>query len=148
MIATRRPAGPNDVAFLEGTFLTCMREAITAARGYWEPAKEGAQFGQQLELDGTDVIQFAGGDVGFVSVRRDPGAIVVHTLCVAEEHRGRGLGTEIMRQLMTEAAAAGSSIEVFVLKANPRARALYARLGFVDADRLPHHVRMTWLAAG
>jgi ribosomal protein S18 acetylase RimI-like enzyme len=72
---------------------------------------------------------------------------VVNTLCVAEEHRGRGLGAEIMRQFMAEAAAAGVSIDVFVLKANPRARALYQRLGFVDAEQLDHHFRMAWPVA-
>jgi len=147
MTPTRRQAQADDVTFLEGIFLTSMREAITAARGYWEPEKEGAQFRRQLELDGTEVIQSAGSDVGFVSVRRGPDAIVVNTICVAEEHRSRGLGGEIMRQLMAEAATAGDSIEVFVLKANPRARALYARLGFSDAEQLPHHFRMTWPAA-
>jgi len=147
MTPTRRQAQPDDVAFLEAIFLTSMREAITAARGYWEPAQEGAHFRQQLELDGTEVIQSAGSDVGFVSVRRGPDAIVVNTLCVAEEHRGRGHGGEIMRQLMAEAATAGASVDVFVLKANPRARALYARLGFSDAEQLPHHFRMTWPAA-
>jgi ribosomal protein S18 acetylase RimI-like enzyme len=148
MIPTRRRAQPDDVAFLEAIFLTSMREAITAARGYWDPVKEGAQFRQQLELDGTDVIQSAGSDVGFVSARRGPSAIVVNTLCVAEEHRGRGLGAEIMRQFMAEASAAGAGIEVFVLKTNPRARALYARLGFADAGQLPHHFRMAWPVAG
>jgi ribosomal protein S18 acetylase RimI-like enzyme len=92
------------------------------------------------------VIQSSGSDVGFVSTGRAPGAIVVSTLCVAEEHRG-GLGAEIMRQFMAEAAAVGASIEVFVLKANPRARALYERLGFVDAEQLPHHFRMAWPVA-
>lgn len=148
MAPTKRRAQPDDVAFLEAIFLTSMREAITAARGYWDPAKERTQFRQQVELDGTEVIQSAGSDVGFVSMRRGPDAIVVHTLCVAEEHRGRGLGSEIMRQLMAEAAAAGASIDVFVLKANLRARALYARLGFSDAEQLPHHFRMTWPSAG
>src|SRR6187399_1357137 len=87
MAPTRRRAQPDDVAFLEAIFLTSMREAITAARGYWDPANEGAQFRQQLELEGTEVIQSAGSDVGFVSARRGPDAIVVHTVCVAEEHR-------------------------------------------------------------
>ena len=110
------------------------------------PTRRRAQPGDVLE--GTEVIECSSSDVGFVSARRGPGAIVVHTLCVAEEHRGRGLGGEIMRQLMAEAAAAGAGIEVFVLKANPRARAFYARLGFADADYPPHHFRMTWPVAG
>jgi hypothetical protein len=38
-------------------------------------------------------------------------------------------------------------IQVFVMKANPRARALYERLGFVDAEQLLHHFRMTWPVA-
>lgn len=144
MTLTRRPARADEVAFLASLFLSSMRDAITAARGHWDLAKERAQFLEQLELEGTAVIELAGSAIGFVSVRRGPDTVVVDTLWIAEEHRRKGFGATIMRQLMAEAAATGSNLDVFVLRANSRARELYARLGFVDLEQLPHHFRMRW----
>jgi ribosomal protein S18 acetylase RimI-like enzyme len=44
-------------------------------------------------------------------------------------HRGQGLGTALMQDLLDEAAAAGKPLRIHVEKNNP-ARHLYARLGF------------------
>jgi ribosomal protein S18 acetylase RimI-like enzyme len=142
-----RPARPEDIEFLAEVFLSSMRESIALARGYWDPAKEHEQFRKQLELQNTLVIQVDGLDVGFVTVRQESDKIVVNTLCVSEAHQGRGIGSAIMRGIMTRAEAAASPVELFVLKVNVRARALYERLGFVVEAELAHHVRMRCAAA-
>ena len=101
-----------------------MRESITVARGYWDPERENEQVRQQLELDGTSVIQHMGKDIGFLSIRLEAEAMVIGTLCVSDEAQGKGIGTATMRQIMADAAEARLNVEVFVLNANPRARAL------------------------
>jgi ribosomal protein S18 acetylase RimI-like enzyme len=146
MATKRRPARRDDIDVLTALFLQTMRESITVARGYWDSEKESEQFRQQLELGGTSVIQHLGKDTGFVSIRVDAGAMVIGTLCVSEEAQGKGIGTAILRQIMAEAAGARLNVEVFVLNANPRARALYTRLGFLEAERLSNHARMRWIA--
>ena len=140
-----RPAHPQDVDFLAEVFLTSMREAITAARGHWDVGKEDAQFRQQLDLNGTHVIQVENVDVGYLMTRRlDDRVTEVHTLCVTENHQGAGIGALIMRELMQNAKTEGSSIELSALKANSRARNFYTRLGFVEIGQSSHHIRMRW----
>src|SRR5207253_2093478 len=49
-----------------------------------------------------------------------------------------------MRELMQNVHSTESSIELSVLKANPRARNFYARLGFVEIAQSANHIRMRW----
>jgi len=52
-----------------------------------------------------------------------------------------------MRELMQRAEASCSRVELFVLKVNGRARALYSRLGFAEREELQFHVQMSWSQA-
>ena len=141
----RRPAHPRDIDFLAEVFLTSMRDTITAARGYWDVGKEDAQFRQQLDLSATQVIQVENVDVGYIMTRRLGDRVTeVHTLCVTVDQQGTGLGALIMRELMQNVLSTESSIELSVLKANPRARNFYARLGFVEIAQSANHIRMRW----
>src|SRR5438128_361886 len=67
---TTMPAYSQDLNFLAEVFLTSMRDAITADRGYWDVGKEDAQFRQQLDFSATHVIQVDNRDVGFIMTRR------------------------------------------------------------------------------
>ncbi len=46
-------------------------------------------------------------------------------------HQGKGIGTRVIRDLMAEAASTGRTFGLSVEKDNPRAQALYERLGLV-----------------
>jgi ribosomal protein S18 acetylase RimI-like enzyme len=53
-------------------------------------------------------------------------------LAIAPSHRGHGLGTHLVRTLATRGCGDLGAVEcsLFVAPSNPRARALYERLGF------------------
>ena len=66
-------------------------------------------------------------------------------IALVPEAQGRGIGSAALAQVQREAAAAGIGIELHVMHANPRAAALYRRLGFVDAIAASDsHARMIW----
>ena len=57
----------------------------------------------------------------------------LHALHVEPEHRGRGLGTALLADLLDRAASLGARTAwLHVELDNPRARALYERLGFAE----------------
>ena len=57
----------------------------------------------------------------------------LHALHVAEEHRGAGLGTALLAELLGGAASRGATTAwLHVELENVRARALYERLGFAE----------------
>ena len=59
-----------------------------------------------------------------------PAEIRLVDISLLPEFRNRGLGTSLLRDLFTEAEAAGKPLTIHVEKFNPAMR-LYQRLGFV-----------------
>lgn len=56
-------------------------------------------------------------------------------------HQGRGLGSKLVGQLVSEAQAANATLRLSVLKANP-ARRVYERLGFEVVSEQEHSFEM------
>ena len=67
-----------------------------------------------------------GVDKGFAYVDGETPELAV---AVSPEHRGRGLGTALMKRLLSEASALFPAVSLSVSPSNP-ARRLYERLGF------------------
>ncbi len=60
--------------------------------------------------------------------------------------RGRGIGGNLLRQMMAEARDSGRSVTIYVEQGNP-ARRLYERLGFrPDGEPEGVHQKMAWRA--
>ena len=64
-------------------------------------------------------------------------------IALLEEHRNRGVGTQLLRQLLEECATRRDTLRLQVLQDNP-AIWLYRRLGFVKAGADPMYVQMEW----
>jgi len=60
------------------------------------------------------------------------GVYNVHKLFVAKEHRGKGIGTELMRVLLEEIDELKVDSSLTVYPKNPSAIALYTKLGFTE----------------
>jgi ribosomal protein S18 acetylase RimI-like enzyme len=57
-------------------------------------------------------------------------------IVVADDYRGQGVGTAMLKLLEEEAAAkGGDTITLDVVDTNPRAQALYKRYGFLEGKR-------------
>ncbi len=71
-----------------------------------------------------------------------------HTIYLAPETQGRGLGRELMARLEAQAAQAGIHVLVAgISSANPAAAAFHAALGYREVGRLPETGRKAgqWL---
>ena len=79
----------------------------------------------------TSVVTAYGVDVGRLRVVRTEALVELAGLQLLPAHQGKGIGTRIIRDLMAEAASSGRTFGLSVEKDNPRAQALYERLGLV-----------------
>jgi ribosomal protein S18 acetylase RimI-like enzyme len=90
------------------------------------------------------VTSHAGEDVGRLYIERWPSQHRIIDITFLPEHRGKGFGEALLRDLMDEAAAAGKAVSIHVEKFNPAMR-LYRRLGFtVDEDKGVYDL-MRWI---
>jgi len=84
-------------------------------------------------------------DIGRLYIERWPTQHRIIDIALLPEHRGAGLGTALLRDLMDEAAAAGKDVSIHVEKFNPAMR-LYRRLGFTTEEDKGVYDLMRWSA--
>jgi GNAT superfamily N-acetyltransferase len=81
-----------------------------------------------------EVILLNGNPVGRLLVNRGSNAIYLVDISLLAEHRGTGIGTAILNDLVAEAENTKAILSLHVMKTNPAAR-LYLRMGLtVTAD--------------
>ncbi len=127
----------------DAEFLTDTAIAATEAQGRFPADLDRAEYRagfldwtrEQLRGEVADsttsVVTAYGADVGRLRVVRTAGLVELAGLQLLPAHQGKGIGTRIVRDLMAEAAAIGCGFGLSVEKDNPRAQALYERLGLV-----------------
>ena len=92
---------------------------------------EGGRAPTDLEHGTTYVIEIQGERAGRLRVVRSPEAVEIAGLQLLPAHQGHGIGTHLIEQLVVEAHQTGRRARATVALDNPRAIALYDRLGFV-----------------
>jgi ribosomal protein S18 acetylase RimI-like enzyme len=140
-----RPAVVDDIPWLTDTFVTALRTAITAERGYRDEQKERDQFAEQLRLADTWVLLTEGSRVAFYTAWPEADHLFLGTMCVTPERQNRGIGTQAMRTIANQAGE--RPIHLAVLKANTAARRFYERLGCRKLSTSRHHDHFEWPTA-
>ena len=90
-----------------------------------------------------DIILCGGEPAGRLYVLRSPGEIRIVDIALLPEHRGAGIGSKLLQDLLTEAAASGKFVSIHVERFNPAMR-LYERLGFTKQEEVGVYFRMEW----
>ena len=110
----------------------------------WSDAQKAAFVRQQFEAQDAyyrenydpatfDVIEVDGEPAGRLYVARWEDEIRIIDIALLPEHRGCGVGTALLRELLDEAAEAGKRLSIHVELNNPAQR-LYERLGFAPVE--------------
>jgi GNAT superfamily N-acetyltransferase len=81
--------------------------------------------------------------IGRVILHRTERVVRLVDISLLPEHRNRGVGTAIIRDIIAECASLGKPLALQVRKVNPAAR-LYARLGFTMAGEDEFYIQMRW----
>ena len=92
-----------------------------------------------------EIILAEGQPVGRAYVDRRATEIRILDITILPEARGRGIGTQILQDLMKEAADADTSLSIYVDSFN-RSLGLFQRLGFVKTDESGASWLMEWRA--
>jgi ribosomal protein S18 acetylase RimI-like enzyme len=139
---TLRPVSSTDREFLLQVYASTREEELRLVD--WSADQKAAFVRMQFDAQDAyyrehyrpatfDVIHVDGAPVGRFYVARWKDEIRIMDIALLPEHRGNGVGTSLLRDLLAEADAAGKSTTIHVEKHNPALR-LYERLGFAVAD--------------
>jgi ribosomal protein S18 acetylase RimI-like enzyme len=142
----------EDAPFLFRVYASTREEELRPVA--WTPAEKAAFLRQQFEAQHAfyqeqyadarfEVILRDGEPIGRLYVARWPDEIRIVDIALLPDHRGAGIGSRILRDLLAEAAAAGKPVRMHVERLNPAWR-LYERLGFVPVEDKGVYVMLEW----
>lgn len=151
-----RPIADADRPFLYRLYASTRTEELAPVP--WPDAQKAAFLTMQFQAQHADyqrnypaadrlVVTRADEPAGRLYVERGAREHSIIDIAFLPEHRGQGLGTALMRDLMDDAARAGKALSIYVEKFNPALR-LYHRLGFQTIEDKGVYDLMRWTAAG
>ncbi len=93
------------------------------------------------------IVSSNGRDVGLLSIEDRGERIFLENILILPEYQGHGIGSAVVRDILTRASREGAVVVLLVLKNNP-AKKLYDRLGFVVTFEDRTHFHMQWSDPG
>ena len=145
-----RPCGPEDRDFLVRVYASTRADDLALTGWSEEECEEFVRMQFELQ-DRSFAAAFpdaersivVDGDtpIGRLYVHRDEHEIRILDISLLPEHRGHGVGTALLREVLAEGERTTRPIRIHVSVFNP-ARALYDRLGFVPVREYGVHVEM------
>ena len=150
-----RPEASADAPFLLEVYASTRQEELAATGWPAEMRKPflRMQFNAQRQGYRTAfphaqfaIILSAGQTVGRIVIDRAEDGFLLVDIALLPEHRGRGIGTALLQNLLREAAVAGKPVRLSVLKGQ-RAVQFYQHLGFVKTGEDGLRDQMEWRGA-
>jgi len=135
-----RPASPGDYAFCRTLYFS-ENDWILNALGLDRAAHERL-FPELWKVSEVRLIVLNGEEIGWLQISAQPGALFLAQIYIVRSSQRRGIGTEVLRRLIAEAAAVQLPLKLDVAKINPALR-LYQRLGFQITTEEQHKFNLT-----
>ena len=123
-----REARESDFAFVRAVYFETMRSIIERLFG-WDEGRENQNFSQFFKIEEAKIIMADGQDVGWIQERADDSTINLGSFYVTPVMQRQGVGTQVLRILLTSARNQAKSITPAVVKINPAVQ-FYAKRGF------------------
>jgi ribosomal protein S18 acetylase RimI-like enzyme len=123
-----RPAEQADFDWAYELHKAALGEYVERTWG-WEEEAQRTMFADAFSRQPRQVIEVDGRAVGVLVVDERSGELYLGLIELLPAWQGRGLGTDILRCLLRRARETQRPLTLHVLRANPRAVALYEREG-------------------
>jgi ribosomal protein S18 acetylase RimI-like enzyme len=133
-----RPVEGGDEEFLRRVYASTRAEELALvpwdqpqkdAFVRWQFDAQNRWYAERYASASRDVILVGGEPAGRLYVHRGEDEILIVDISLLPQHRGRGVGTALLHEVLREADATGRRVTVHVERFNPALK-LYERLGF------------------
>ena len=153
MALSLRPALPQDNQFVYELVYAVLFEQLCAET--WDPAIRDQLLNLQIQAKHGSygvmhpkadyaIVMLDGQRVGRMILDRSGEFYHLVDIAIAPPHRRAGIGTRLLLGLCMEAEMMHKNIRLYVSVTNPRAAALYHRLGFRAIENLETDTLMEW----
>ncbi len=138
-----RPARPEDFGYCAHLYFEGMESIIKELNLNIDA--QVADFRRRWDVTQVRIITLDGTDIGWLQSFVKDDALFLGQLFVDDALRRQGIGTEVVKGLIKEAARVGQALTLGVVKTNPALR-LYERLGFrtTHEDERKFYMRHDW----
>jgi ribosomal protein S18 acetylase RimI-like enzyme len=153
-VVSLRAASSGDEAFLQAVYAGTRAQELALTN--WTDDQKAAFCRSQFAAQDTHYRQYYpnsvfsvilrdGTPVGRLYVDQLEREIRIMDISLLPEHRGFGIGTRLLMEMQSAAAAGGKTLTIHVEKFNPALR-LYQRLGFCPKQDEGIYLLMEWRA--
>ncbi len=104
----------------------------------WDEAWQAERFRNKFDASEKQIIQLDQQQVGCLSVIEENEGLFLAYIALMPDHQGRGIGTQLIKDVLRRGSMKGMPVRLRVLRTNP-ARALYERLGFTTCETTETH---------
>ena len=129
-----RPATSDDSDYCFGLHKAAMGAYVTAVWG-WDEALQREYHDRVFAPGQWQIITVDGLNAGVLHVEYRDTEIYLGRISIHPDYQGRGIGSELIGDLLREARGQGRDLTLDVLVVNQRAHALYLRLGLHEVTR-------------
>ena len=105
----------------------------------WEDEFQRAFHSDNFKPDNTTLLVYEEREIGLLEVTEESDSFFIQSLLLVPDFQGRGIGTALLQQYITEALAVNKPVRLDVLQVNKDALKLYQRLGFT----IRHNTELT-----
>lgn len=149
---TLRPVRPEDGEFLYTVYAGTRAEEMALLD--WAETEKEEFLRMQFDAQ-TRFYKDQFGDARFMIIERErraigrlylhwrPDEIRIVDIALLADHRGRGIGSALLRRVLEDASRDSLAVRIHVERNNP-ARRLYHRLGFVEVGGDDVYLLMEW----
>ena len=142
-LATLRTATAADAEFAYGVLDRTIRVYAEQTFGKWSEADARARISRNTAAGTSSIIVLDGQPIGIMTVDRTGTHLQLEQLFILPEYQRRGIGSELLEGLLSEARGRVLPVRLRVLRVNP-AKRLYERYGFRVTSEEPERFHMQW----
>ncbi|MBU7012970.1 MAG: GNAT family N-acetyltransferase [Theionarchaea archaeon] len=139
-----RNATDSDCGFLYTLHKATLKEHVEKTWG-WDEVFQKNHFREHFNPETLQIVMAANTDIGCMSVTEKGDHIFLNRIEILPAYQNRGIGTFLIRKIVTQAENKNKSVFLQVLKSNGRAKALYERLGFSVCGETATHYQMEYI---
>jgi len=142
MLLRLRPATADDLVLSYTITEDAMRLYVEQTWGRWNAEEQLERHAQGFSPESHRIIVSDERDVGLVAVESDPTCVWLVKLYLLASHRGQGIGSQVLQDVVQGAHMQSKPVRLRVLRVNTRAKELYERHGFRVIDQTPERFFM------